>query len=243
MWVAMAHPPTNLLGMYVQARLRQCRPHPPRNQPRVPIPGKLKQENNKYMASIGNFDIAPSEPLDLNDYPTIGGKKERKFPNKGRYTLRATDSFTEESFAPNKANTALTFAINPVIVGPTNEGYQLKFNSGRISGKVYQRKGRPASQLGDYLKSVGVDGVVPGDPQAQADIVESTAGMTFEAGLDWRAYDKSTGRSVEGMENFPSDGQGGHLPYLLSETEKDENGDAKKIWANVEIVYFVPAGQ
>src|SRR5688572_11997606 len=88
--------------------------------------GQSKQRNRRMktnMASIGNFDIAPSEPLDLNDYAKVGGApKERKFPNKGRYTLRATDSFTEESFAPNKANTALTFAINPTIVGPTNEG-------------------------------------------------------------------------------------------------------------------------
>lgn len=193
------------------------------------------------MASIGNFNIAPAEPLNLDtDYPTVGGKKERKFPNKGRYTLRTTDSFTEESFAPNKANTALTFAINPTIVGPTNEGYQLKFNSGRISGKVYARKGKQASQLGDYLKACGVTGVVPGDPQAQADLVESTAGMSFEAGLDWRAYDKSTGSSVEGMENFPADGQGGYLPYILSEAELDDEGNPKRIWANVEIVYFVP---
>jgi hypothetical protein len=193
------------------------------------------------LASIGNYSIAPTESLNLDtDYPTIGGTKERKFPNKGRYTLRTTDSFTEESFAPNKANTALTFAINPVIVGPTQEGYELKFNSGRISGKVYQRKGKPASQLADYLKAVGVTGTVPGDPQAQADIVQGTAGMTFEALLDWRAYDKSTGRSVEGMENFPSDGKGGHLPYLLSETEVDEEGNAKKIWANVEVALFLP---
>lgn len=192
------------------------------------------------MANIGDFGIAATETLNLDDYPVIGGKKERKFPNKGRYTLRTTDSFTEESFAPNKANTALTFAINPTIVGPTNEGYQLKFNSGRISGKVYQRKGKSASQLGDYLKAVGVGGTVPGDPQAQADLVEGTAGATFEAGLDWRAYDPSTGRTVEGMENFPADGQGGHLPYLVSESQVDEQGNPKKIWANVEIVYFVP---
>jgi hypothetical protein len=198
------------------------------------------------MANISQFDIAPAEPLDLNDYPTIGGGSStgKKFPVKGRYTLRTTDSFTEESFAPNKANTALTFALNPVIVGPTNEGYTLKFSSGRISGKVYQRKGRPASQLGDYLKAVGITGTVPGDPQAQADLVESTAGMIFEAGLDWRAYDKSTGTEVAGMENFPSDGKGGHLPYLLSETETevDRNGNTvpKKIWANVEIAFFVP---
>jgi hypothetical protein len=194
------------------------------------------------LASIGNFDIPAAEPLSLDtDYPVIGGgKTARKFPNKGRYTLRTTDSFTEESFVPNKANTALTFAINPSIVGPTNEGYQLKFSSGRISGKVYQRKGRPASQLGDYLKAVGVTGTVPGDAQAQADLVEQTAGLTFDANLDWRAYDPSTGETVEGMEKFPVGADGQHVPYILSSAAVDEEGNPKKVWANVEISFFIP---
>lgn len=194
------------------------------------------------MASIANFDIAPSEPLSLDDYSSIGGgdKPARKFPNKGRYTLRVTDRFSEESFQPNKANTALTFALDPTIVGPTNEGYQLKFSSGKVSAKVYQRKGRSVSQLGDFLLAVGVTGQVPGDAQGQADLVESTAGMTFDAQLDWKAYDRTTGASVVGMENFPSDGQGGHLPYLLSATELDDKDQPKKIWANLEIKFFIP---
>ena len=197
------------------------------------------------MASpIADLNIAPSEALDLDNYAVIGGNRPKsKFPVKGRYTLRTVDSFSPESFRPNGANTALTFQIDPTIVGPTNEGKQLKFT--RISGKIYQRDGKSVSQLNDYLKTVGVTDTVPGDPQEQANIVEQTAGRVFEAGLDWRAYAKGANAdgsdlSVEGMENFPSNGAGGFLPYLNHPTVKDDEGKPKKIWANLEIVYFVP---
>lgn len=194
------------------------------------------------MASIGNFNVAPTEPVDIaSAYPA--SKPVRRFPNKGWYTLRTIDAFTPESFVPNKAGTALTFQIDPTIVGPTNDGYQLKFSSGRISAKTYTRTDRngqskTVSQLSDYLKAAGYTGTVPGDAQEQANLVESMAGRTFDALLDWRAYDPSTGTETSGMENFPSDGQGGYLPYLESATVTDEQGKPKKIWANLEIVRF-----
>lgn len=194
-------------------------------------------------ANIGNFNIEPTQPVDISSTYPAQARPARRFPNKGWYTLRTSTEFTPESFAPNKAGTALTFQIDPTIVGPTNEGYQLKFNSGRISAKTYQRtdksgQTRTVSQLSDYLKAAGYTGTVPGDAQEQANLVESMAGKTFDALLDWRAYDPSTGTETSGMENFPSDGQGGHVPYLLSETQTDEQGNPKKIWANLEIVRF-----
>ena len=195
------------------------------------------------MASIGDFNIAPTDTVDIaSTYPAKAAGS--RFPAKGWYTLRTTSEFTSESFVPNKANTALTFQINPTVVGPTNEGYQLKFNSGRISAKTYQRTDRKSgksstvSQLSDFLKAVGYNGTVPGDAQGQADIVEMQAGKTFDALLDWRAYDPATQTEVSGMENFPADGNGGHLPYLLSESQTDDQGNPKKIWANLEIKRF-----
>lgn len=196
------------------------------------------------MADIGNFSVAPTEAVDISaSYPPAAPQKSR-FPNKGWYSLRTTDSFSSESFKPNKAGTAFTFQIDPVVVGPTNEGYQLKFNSGRISAKTYQRtdktsgKTQTVSQLSDYLKASGYTGVVPGDAQQQADLVEMQAGKTFEALLDWRAWDPSNQREIAGMENFPSDGNGGNLPYVLSDTQTDDEGNPKRIWANLEIVRF-----
>ena len=194
------------------------------------------------MANIGDFNIQPTDSVDIAaSYPVKA--TGRRFPNKGWYTLRTNEAFTPESFVPNKAGTALTFQIDPVVVGPTNEGYQLKFNSGRISAKTYSRtdregKSKTVSQLSDFLKAVGYNGTVPGDAQGQADIVEMQAGKTFDALLDWRAYDPATQTEVSGMENFPADGNGGHLPYLLSESQTDDQGNPKKIWANLEIKRF-----
>src|SRR3990167_8007749 len=193
------------------------------------------------MASIGNLSVQPTDTVDISTaYPVSTG---RRFPNKGWYTLRTTDTFTEESFTPNKAGTALTVQIDPTIMGPTNEGYQLKFSSGRISAKTYQRtdrsgKAATVSGLSDFLKATGYMGVVPGEAQAQADLVEQQAGSTFEALLDWRAWDPSTQTEIKGMENFPSDGNGGRTPYVLSATETDDEGKPKRIWANLEIVRF-----
>ena len=192
------------------------------------------------MASIGNLNIAPTEPVDTTSaYPAAG----RRFPNRGWYTLRTTDAFAPESFVPNKAGTALTFQIDPTVVGPTSEGYQLKFNSGRISAKTYQRTDKAGrsvtvSQLSDFLKAAGYSGVVPGDAQSQADLVESMAGKSFEALLDWRAWDPAAQREISGMENFPTDGNGGYQPYVFSDTETDDEGKPKRIWANIEIVRF-----
>lgn len=195
------------------------------------------------MAEIGNYSITPTDTVDIGStYPMKA--PGRKFPSKGWYTLRTTDAFTEESFVPNKANTALMFQIDPVIVGPTNEGYQLKFSSGRISAKTYQRtdkatgKSVTVSQLSDYLKASGYTGSVPGDAQSQADLVEQQAGKTFDALLDWRAWDPATQKEISGMENFPSDGAGGYQPYVLSDTQTDDSGNPKKIWANLEMVRF-----
>ena len=170
----------------------------------------------------------------MDNYASLGSG--RKFPVKGRYTLRTAESFPAEAFGTSRAG-ALTVQIDPTIVGPNSEGRILKYT--RISGKSFKRGATSVSQIGDYLKSVGVTGTF-GNWQQLADAVEQTAGRIFEADLDWRAYDKSTGRTIEGMESFPSDGNGGHVPYVLSETEKDEEGNFKRIWANLEVTRFIP---
>lgn len=196
------------------------------------------------MANIGDFNIAPTDTVDIaSTYPAKAAG--RRFPVKGWYTLRTTDTFTQESFQPNKANTALTFQINPVIVAPAHEGYELKYNSGRISAKTYSRTDRKTgktttvSQLSDFLKAAGYDGTVPGDPQGQADLVEQMAGKTFDALLDWRAFDPADRKEIEGMENFPVDETyGGYKPYFESAQQVDDQGNPKKIWANLEIVRF-----
>jgi hypothetical protein len=203
------------------------------------------------MADISNLSIAPTEPLDLDIYKSIGERKP--FPGKGRYTLRAPEVFPSEAFASNKAGTALTVQIDPTIVGPTGEGKILRYT--RISAKTFQRGGTIVSQLGDYLKACGQSGKVSGDPTDQANAAEATAGQVYEANLNWRLWKKGEGRTIdgdgnvtptgdplviEGMENFPSDGNGGHVPYVESLTQVNEYGEPKRLWAELTIDSFVP---
>lgn len=188
------------------------------------------------ISSLGN--LAPSEPLNLDIYADVTAS--RPFPRKGRYTLRAPESFPAEAFGSTKAG-SLSVQIDPTIVGPTNEGFTLRFI--RVSGKAFERKGIKVSQIGDYLRSCGVRGQLT-TAQDQADAVEQTANLTYDAGIDWRVYGKGHGEGgqdfvLEGMENFPSDGKGGYLPYVPSPTKVDEvTGEPIMLRANLVITRF-----
>lgn len=172
-----------------------------------------------------------------------------RLPVKGRYSLRAPESFPAASFGHTNAG-AFSAQIDPTIVGPTNEGFNIRFT--KVSAKSFKRGGVSVSQLGDYLRACGFRGRVT-DEQGLADAVEQTANRVYEAILDWRAYNKNTKFSVEGMERFPSDGQGGHLPYYPDPTEfeldaegnevKDAEGNKvpKKLRANVVVSRYIPA--
>ncbi len=186
------------------------------------------------MANISNFNIAPTEELDLDSYQVSGDSPE--FPKKGRYQVRAPEMFPEDAFKPNAAGTALTVLIDPTIVGPTAEGKVLRYI--RVSGKTFQRGAKTVSMLGDYLKACGITGTIPGDPQAQADAIESTAGAVYEVDLDWRVWEQG-GFELKSMNQFPSDGNGGFTPYVESPTQLDESGNPKRLWANLNITRFV----
>jgi hypothetical protein len=192
------------------------------------------------ISGLGN--LQESEPLDFDTYKDVG--EGRAFPKRGKYTLLAPEGFTSESFTESRAG-ALLAQIDPTIVGPTNEGYQLRYK--RISAKTFNRGGTPASQIGDYLRACGRRGQLSADPQEVADAVEGTAGQVYEALCDWNLYAKGQNEDgtdfvIKGMENFPSDGNGGHVPYVDSPTVVDpETGSPKRLWANLDIVRFLPA--
>ena len=189
------------------------------------------------MADISALgELSPVEPLDLSNY--ADNKEFTAIPKAGRYTVQAPDSFPPAAFGRTKAG-ALSAQIDPKIIGPTNEGYTVRFT--KVSAKVFKRGGVNASQLGDYLRAVGFKGKLT-DEQAQADAVEQTANQTYQVDLDWRAYNKNTGYSLEGMERFPSDGNGGHLPWTTDPNAKDpETGEPVKLRANVSVIRFIPA--
>lgn len=191
--------------------------------------------------------LKPVEPLDLDNY--ADQKEFIAIPKKGRYTVRAPESFPSTAFGRSNAG-ALTAQVDPTIVGPTNENFTIRFT--KPSAKQYKRNGVNVSQLGDYLRANGHRGKLS-DEQELADAVEATANQIYQVDVDWKAYNKANGFSVEGMERFPSDGNGGHLPWIEDPNDfvKDENTGAVmtdaegnpmkvRLRANVYVARYIP---
>lgn len=192
------------------------------------------------MADISSLSgLAPVEQLDLDSSYAVNKPKPKfQLPKRGVYTLQAPAQFTSESFGVSKAG-ALTVAIDPTILDESAAGYQLRYT--KVSAKVYQRDGQNVSQLGDYLNACGVTGSF-NSPQDLADAAEATAGLTFRAELDWRAY--KDGFEVEGMTKFPKLEDGTHQSWVDHPTAKEER-DGKQVpvrcFANLFIRNFLPA--
>jgi hypothetical protein len=186
------------------------------------------------ISALGN--LVASDNLDLDTYADVKDKTFR-LPKKGRYLVRAPESFPDTAFGATKAG-HLKAQIDPTIVGPTNEGFQIRFVN--ISAKPYERSGGKVSQFGDYLRACGRKGPLPGDPQALADAVAATAGQTYYVDLDWKAYNSTTGMEVRGMENFPVDENGEPMSFVEDPGDITENGP-KRLRANLEVRRFISA--
>jgi hypothetical protein len=183
------------------------------------------------------------QPIDMLDLENYADAKESTFvlPAKGVYQLQAPDTFPSAAFSRTNAGN-LSVQIDPTIVGPAHNGFKLRFI--KVSAKSFKRGGVTVSQVGDYLRACGYRGKLS-DEQTIADAVEATASQVYQARIDWRAYNKATGFSLEGMERFPSDGKGGHLPYVEDPTDVDpETGKPVRVRANLIIAMngFLPAG-
>ena len=195
------------------------------------------------MADLSHLGgLNPVEHLDLDNTYPVTKESTFRLPPKGRYTLQAPDSFPPAAFTRTKTG-ALSIQIDPTIVGPTHEGFTVRFQ--KVSAKVFDRDGLKASQVGDYLTSCGFRGTL-NDEQAIADAVEATAGVTYEAKLDWKAYNKRTGWSLQGMERFPKLEDGTYQSWVIDPLEQgktDDQGRQLRVFANVEIPFggFIPA--
>lgn len=188
------------------------------------------------MADISALgEMKQVEQLDLENYQD--NKEFSSLPKAGRYIVRAPESFPPAAFGRTQAG-SLSIQVDPQIVGPTNEGYTLRFT--KISAKTFKRGGVTVSQVGDYLRANGFRGKLSTE-QDQADAVEGTANSTYQVDVDWRAYNKVSKFSLEGMDRFPSDGNGGHLPWTEDPNEKDEQGNPVRLRANLVVTRFVPA--
>lgn len=191
------------------------------------------------IADLGN--LADVETLDLDEYPDTGSFT---MPTKGKYQVQAPDTFPEEAFGETKAG-AMSVEVSPTLVARYEDGVAkpvtpLKLRFQRVSAKVFLRKGLKASQLGDYLRACGVRGKLASD-EDRVNAVAQTANRLYDIILDWRAYNKNTGFSVEGMENFEPDGKGGFLPFVKDPNEKDGEGNPVRVPARLYIRNFLSA--
>lgn len=189
------------------------------------------------MASISELgELKPIEQLDLTDDVYVDQKEYTSIPKAGRFTVRAPESFPAAAFSRTRAG-ALSAQVDPQIVGPTNEGFTIRF--AKVSAKPFKRNGVTVSQMGDYLRANGVKGKMTSE-QDLVDAVSQTANSIYEVEVDWRAYNKTSGFSLEGMERFPSDGNGGHQPWTTDPVEKDpETGEPMRLRANLVITRYI----
>jgi hypothetical protein len=181
------------------------------------------------IAELGGMQ--PVEVLDLDIYADAKGFR---MPPKGEYLLQAPESFTFGR--TNKGSLSAT--IDSTITDGDYSGVKIRFQ--RVSGKIFKRGGKNASQIGDFLRACGFRGKLSTE-QDQMDAVEQTANRTYKAILDWKAFCSKDNYSVEGMEMFPSDGNGGHKPYFEHPSLKDDNGNPLKLRAQLFVDRYVPA--
>jgi hypothetical protein len=178
--------------------------------------------------------------------------KGPSFPTKGKYTLQVpTDLTPEFAFGATKAGN-LSVTVDPVIVGPTNEGFQIRYQ--KLSAKTFpetvgrgsaNEQQRMTSQIARFLAACGDYRSLTGDPAQAGQAVIEQAGKTFDALVDWRAYNKRTGEAVSGMENFPKNSYGEPTPWIedaedLQPDPKTGEMKPRRYRANLEIVRYLP---
>ena len=187
------------------------------------------------ISALGNLE--PVAPIDLSVIPEVP-KKTFTFPRAGVYTVVAPDVIPSEAFGKTQAGN-LSARVDPKVVGPSNEGYEIRFTN--LSAKVYQdpRTGLETSQVAQYLQAFGITEELTGDPQQAANLIASTAGQTAEVYADWVAEHRPTKYKVSGMKNFPPDGNGGFVPYIEHPEQKDAEGNALRLRANLVIKRWI----
>jgi hypothetical protein len=187
------------------------------------------------ISALGN--LKPVDTIQVGEGYADAKESTFQLPKKGEYVLTAPESFPPAAFGATKEGN-LSVQIDPTIAGPTNDGFTVRFT--KVSAKPFQRGGVTVSQAGDYLRACGFSGQLA-SAQDVADAIEATAGSTYRAILDWRAYNSKTGFSLEGMERFPKNADGTYQSWVNDPTGLDENGNPQRVRANVIIKRFIAA--
>lgn len=176
------------------------------------------------MADLTGLDLQEPERLE-GDYTEAGAIPNP--PPAGRYLCQVPETF---EFGTSKAK-ALKVQIDPLVIADgEHKGYRIRFTS--ASFKRFKRGNGMASQVEDYLRANGI-ATIPQSNAEAAQLIESTAGRVIPVDLDWEAYDKESQETVaKSYDEFPSDGNGGRLPYV-------ENANGKRLRANARVRRFI----
>lgn len=208
--------------------------------------------SNVDISALGQ--LKPSAPLDLTKYPaksaTSGGSKPKfVLPPAAEYKLRITTPVTNDTLKPSTTGN-LNFKFDAEIVEGPYAGQSIRFQN--ASASTFTRDGVEQSMLGSLVAALGgtaFPGIgEDGDPTPQVRALEAVVTNPFTAYVSWEAEDRKfgTGRKVKGMKNFPTitlqSGETVHTSYFDVEGQKDSEGRNARVWANLYIANYVPAG-
>lgn len=183
------------------------------------------------IAALG--ELKAIEPLDLENYQD-NQKSKFALPRKDTYTLQAPSKFVYG----RTTNGDLSVDVSSTVLGPTNEGFQLRFQ--KISSKPFANQ-KSISQIGNYLRAFGIKQKFTTE-QELIDAIETTAGQNYLAVLDREANHYATGFKLRGEANFPKDANGEPQSWVEHPTEKDEKGEPLRLRANAFVAKYVPSG-
>lgn len=148
----------------------------------------------------------------------------------------------------------LQVLLDPIKIvksGPA-DGYTIRFT--RVSTQPFQKNGQPMkgnpNSFANFLRACQV----AAKPQTNSDYLAAakvTKGKTFPFTINWEAYNKETGESIKGYQNFPDDpDRPGQKKSILKAgdviTERDAKGNvigtktvqSEVLFANARLRFF-----
>lgn len=192
---------------------------------------------------ISSLNLKQLDPVDYDKYETSSGPSAP--PHAGRYTGRAPENIEFSAGGDGQ----LIAALDPItIVGGERDGYPVRFT--RISNKrpVSKKTGTAQNRtiMDDYLHANGVN-AAPQSHEEYAQLVEATAGRTFEFEGDWEVYSKTLRTTVlRGEASFPLNEDGSHNPTIrlrngVMVTDGTQQDSDEVLRANFRITRFISA--
>ena len=174
------------------------------------------------MTDINSLDLKEPETSYWDDYedPKSGGSGSALLP-KGEYLVQIVPGSMD--FQADKQRNLVAVTTLRVLDGP-EAGKEVRFQRFSVRPYPYRR----GSEAGDLLRVVR-PGVTPRSNTEWEQALRGCEGMPFKAYGDWEAYDKQTGQSLKGMENFPVGSDGERIGVVV---KADPQGVEYNVWGN-----------